>query len=141
MCRQESDCHSRRGSLYWQKPDSFSRDADIKDGNTSTHQKNTKTDQYAINPTATAKFIKFRGDAEEAGNGPRGEKAEPGPGATTPSGSGGLGVEGMVGTEDTVGEGSTPPGEGNSGATSGGSSWTGDGEGGLARIAGEVEIG
>ncbi|KAJ6323777.1 hypothetical protein OIU76_011131 [Salix suchowensis] len=134
MCRQESDCHSRRGSLYWQKPDSFSRDADIKDGRQSMaiHQLIRRIQQQS--------FIKLRGDAEEAGNAPRGEKAEPGPGATTPSGSGGLGVEGMVGTEDTVGEGSTPPGEGNSGAMSGGSSWKGDGEGGLARTAGEVEI-
>ena len=47
----------------------------------------------------------------------------------------------MVGTDDTVGEGSTPPGEGNSGAMSGDSSWRGDGGGGLVRNGGEVEIG
>jgi len=76
----------------------------------------------------------------EAGNAPRGEKAESGPGATTSSGLGGLGVEGMVGTDDTVGEGSTPPGEGNSGAMSGDSSWRGDSGGGLVRNGGEVEI-
>ena len=46
-----------------------------------------------------------------------------------------------MGTEDTVGGGSTPPGEGNSGVMSGGSSWKGDGEGELVRNAGEVEIG
>ena len=106
-----------------------------------THILKIQIDQYAINPTAIAKFIKFRGDAEEAGNAPRGEKAESGPGATTSSGLGGLGVEGMVGTDDTVGEGSTPPGEGNSGAMSGDSSWKGDSGGGLVRNGGAVEIG
>lgn len=57
---------------------------------------------------------------EAAGNGPNGEKAEAGPGA---SGFGGLGLEGMVGTEEPVGVGTTPPGEGKSGEISGESSW------------------
>lgn len=106
-----------------------------------THILKIQIDQYAIHPTAIAKFIEFRGDAEEAGNAPRGEKAESGPGATTSSGLGGLRVEGMVGTDDTVGEGSTPPGEGNSGAMSGDSSWKGGIGGELVKNAGEVEIG
>jgi len=50
-------------------------------------------------------------------------------------------VDGMVGTDDTVGEGSTPPGEGSSGAMSGDSSWKGGIGGDLVKNAGEVEIG
>lgn len=57
---------------------------------------------------------------EAVGNEPNGGKAEPGPGA---SGLGGLGLEGMVGTEMPVGVGTTPPGEGKSGDISGESSW------------------
>ena len=94
-----------------------------------------------INPTTITKLIKFRGAAEEASNAPRGENAESGPDATTSSGLGGLGVDGMVGTDDTVGEGSTPPGEGSSGAMSGDSSWKGGIGGELVKNAGEVGIG
>ena len=47
----------------------------------------------------------------------------------------------MVGTDDTVGEGSTPPGEGSSGAMSGDSSWKGGIGGELVKNAGEVGIG
>lgn len=46
----------------------------------------------------------------------------------------------MVGMGDAVGEGNAPPGEGNSGAISGDSSWKGDKGGEFARNAGEVEI-
>jgi len=107
----------------------------------TTHILNSWIDRYAINPTTTTEFINFRGAAEEASNAPRGENAESGPDATTSSGLGGLGVDGMVGTDDTVGEGSTPPGEGSSGAMSGDSSWKGGIGGELVKNAGEVEIG
>lgn len=62
------------------------------------------------------------GDAEmEGGNDPNGGNAEPGPSAIKSSGFGGLGLEGMVGTDEPV-LGTTPPGDGNKGAISGESS-------------------
>ncbi|KAK9289188.1 hypothetical protein L1049_017662 [Liquidambar formosana] len=57
-----------------------------------------------------------------------------------PSGFGGLGFDGMVGTEDTIGEGSVPPGEGKSGAMSGDISIRGEDRGGFERSAGEAEM-
>lgn len=61
---------------------------------------------------------------EEAGKDPNGKNAESGPGARNlSSGFGGLGLEGMVGMEEVVGEGNTPPGEGKRGEMSGESSW------------------
>lgn len=48
--------------------------------------------------------------AEESGRKePNGANAESGPTPTNPSGFGGLGVEGIVGMEEPVGEGTTPP--------------------------------
>ncbi|KAF2287715.1 hypothetical protein GH714_002420 [Hevea brasiliensis] len=89
---------------------------------------------------AAAKFTKVSGAAEEAGNDTSGENAESGPGAVNSSGLGGLWVEGMVGKDDTVGEGNTPPGEGRRGAISGDNSWKGDRGGEFCRDAGEVGI-
>ncbi|KAF3457299.1 hypothetical protein FNV43_RR01956 [Rhamnella rubrinervis] len=84
---------------------------------------------------------KFVGVAEEdAGIDPNGEKAEKGPGATKSSGFGGLRLEGMLGIEDPIGVGNTPPGEGKSGEMSGDSSWKVDGGGFEEGNAGEAEI-
>lgn len=58
---------------------------------------------------------------------PNGENA--GPKAGKSSGFGGLGLEGMVETEEEVGVGTTPPGEGKSGVISGDSSWKEEGGG------------
>ncbi|KAI3443166.1 uncharacterized protein J3R85_000061 [Psidium guajava] len=89
----------------------------------------------------------FVGIAEEAINGSSGATAEPGPRGAS-SGFGGLGVEGMVGTEEDPPEaGAAPPGEGRRGATSGESSWKGGtrgsddrvGEDGIA-VAGVAEL-
>lgn len=117
--------------LFFRRFDSFSHQM--------THIWNSWIDRYATSPTTTTtKFLKFRGAAEEASNAPRGEKAESGPDATASSGLGGLGEEGMVGMDGVAGEGSAPPGEGNSGAMSGDSSWKGGIGGELAR---KVEMG
>lgn len=62
---------------------------------------------------------KFRATAEESACSLSGGNANPGPGAAIASGFGGLGLEGMVGIEDSLGESSEPPGEGKSGAISG----------------------
>lgn len=69
---------------------------------------------------------------------PEGERAESGPRETTSSGFGGLGLEGMVGMEDPVGTGSTPPGEGKRGIMSGDNGGRGDGAG-FSKNAGDVE--
>lgn len=62
---------------------------------------------------------KFRANAEESGRSSSGGSATPGPGAAITSGFGGLGLEGIVGIEDSLGESSEPLGEGKSGAISG----------------------
>lgn len=49
-------------------------------------------------------------------------------------------MEGIVGKDDIVGEGNTPPGEGRRGAISGDNSWKGDRGGEFTRDAGEVGI-
>lgn len=50
-------------------------------------------------------------------------------------------MEGIVGIEDPIGVGSTPPGEGKSGEMSGESSWKADDGGGFEdNAAGEAEI-
>ncbi|KAJ6729502.1 PROTEIN NETWORKED 3A-RELATED [Salix viminalis] len=59
-------------------------------------------------------------EEEEAGKDPGGGIDDPaGPGAGTSSRFGGLGFEGMVGSDDSVGEGSPTPGVGNNGSISG----------------------
>lgn len=66
---------------------------------------------------------------------PNGENA--GPNAAKSSGFGGLGLEGMVETEEEVGVGTTPPGEGKSGVISGDNSWKEEGGGFVKSIGGE----
>ncbi|KAK9281848.1 hypothetical protein L1049_004754 [Liquidambar formosana] len=65
--------------------------------------------------------------------------ANSGPGASISSGFGGLGLEGMVGTEDSVGESGLPPGVGNSGVMSGDKAG-GEYRGGYGNNAGDAEI-
>ncbi|KAK4441735.1 protein NETWORKED 3A [Sesamum alatum] len=79
---------------------------------------------------------------EDSGNRPDGGNAIPGPGAaTTSSGLGGLGLEGITGTDDSVGESSEPAGEGKRGVISGESAGGGDeGEIGSGSNAGAAEI-
>lgn len=67
-------------------------------------------------------------EEEENGKEPIGENAITGPGADMASGFGGLGLEGIVGNEDSVGESSEPPGEGNRGVMSFSGELAGDGE-------------
>lgn len=62
---------------------------------------------------------KFSLTEEESGNSPDGGNAIPGPGATIASGFGGLGLDGIRGREDSLGESSEPPGVGKRGAISG----------------------
>ncbi|KAH0663634.1 hypothetical protein KY290_029571 [Solanum tuberosum] len=59
-----------------------------------------------------------------------------GPGATIASGFGGLRVEGIVGSEESLGASSEPPGEGNRGVISGES----EGEEDIGGNAGAAEI-
>lgn len=71
------------------------------------------------------KATSFRGwgDAteteDEAGKDPDGGNAKSGPGAAITSGFGGLGLDGIVGSDDWVGERGTRRGEGNNGVISG----------------------
>ena len=82
----------------------------------------------------------LRENAEESGKSPDGETAKPGPGAAMASGFGGLGLEGMVGSEDSAGESGTPAGEGNRGEMSGEREGEGEERGELGRYAGEAEM-
>lgn len=61
-----------------------------------------------------------------------------GPGATIASGFGGLRLEGIVGSEESLGASSEPPGEGNRGVISGDSG--GEDIGGFGSNAGAAEI-
>lgn len=81
----------------------------------------------------------MRGPNEVAEREPEGEIAESGPSETTSSGFGGLGVEGMVGIEDPVGTGCTPPGVGKRGEMSGDNGWKG-GRAGFGKTAGDAEM-
>ncbi|GLU03424.1 hypothetical protein SLE2022_206260 [Rubroshorea leprosula] len=76
-----------------------------------------------INPRNKAEFRvpdRARETDEESGKDSDGESTKPGPGASTASGFGGLGLAGMVGRDDSAGEGDmSPPGVGNNGVISG----------------------
>lgn len=74
-----------------------------------------------------------------AGEEPDGESAKPGPGAKMLSGFGGLGFEGMVGSDESVGEGAIPRGVGNKGSIYGAApgGWAG---GALGKNAGAADI-
>lgn len=62
----------------------------------------------------------FRPCEEDSGRTSDGENAVPGPGASSiASGFGGLGLEGIKGTDDSEGESSEPLGEGKRGLISG----------------------
>ncbi|KAL8214913.1 hypothetical protein R6Q57_004362 [Mikania cordata] len=64
--------------------------------------------------------LEFQETEEETGSEPDGETAKVlGPKDDMSSGLGGLGLDGMVGSDDSVGESSSPPGEGNRGVMSG----------------------
>ncbi|GMN38132.1 hypothetical protein TIFTF001_007369 [Ficus carica] len=71
---------------------------------------------------------------------PEGGKAIPGPGATTASGLGGLGMEGMVGREDSAGERGSFLGEGNRGVMSGERAGDSEESGGPGKTAGAAEM-
>ena len=75
------------------------------------------TMQNTSKPRTTAKSKvpgEVRDTEEEAGKEPGGGIDDPaGPGAGTSSRFGGLGFEGMVGSDDSVGEGAPTPGVGN----------------------------
>lgn len=73
-----------------------------------------------VKMTKTPLKRKLSETEEETGICPDGEMATSGRGTATESGFGGLGLEGMVGSEDPDGEITCFPGEGNSGAISGG---------------------
>lgn len=79
----------------------------------------TRTNPNAIKYKLTKNLCTSSLTEEESGNSPDGENAIPGPGAANASGLGGLGLEGMVGTEESLGARSGPPGVGNRGVISG----------------------
>ncbi|KAK4418192.1 hypothetical protein Salat_2231900 [Sesamum alatum] len=85
---------------------------------------------------------KFSLTEEESGIDPDGANAIPGPGATIASGFGGLGLDGIRGIEDSLGERSEPPGEGKRGAISGDNAGGGEDNGaiGSGNNAGAAEI-
>lgn len=90
----------------------------------TTHHNRKKhyTNEQTIKPRNKITFRgrdEVTGDEWETGRDPDGAKANPGPGATVSSGFGGLGLDGMVGRDDSAGESGTPPGEGNKGEISG----------------------
>ncbi|EEF41650.1 conserved hypothetical protein [Ricinus communis] len=84
--------------------------------------------------------------ADEAGKDPDGEIPNTGPGASglIISGFGGLGLEGMVGSEDSAGEGTAAPVVGKTGSISGDKLEVGGGEveekGGSGKRAGAADI-
>lgn len=113
-------------------------------------QPTNSTSQYQAssigrNRSKPRKAAKFRGTIateEEAGKASAG-KAIPGPGASKSSGFGGPGLEGIVGSEDSVGEGAMvlPPGVGNNGVMSGDKLGADvDGKGALGKNAGAADI-
>lgn len=76
----------------------------------------------------------------DTGKGPLdGESAKPGAGATMLSRFGGLGHEGIVGINESVGEGATPFGVGNKGSIAGGKLGE-EARGALGRNAGAADI-
>ena len=75
----------------------------------------------------------------DAGKEPDGESAKSGPGAKILSGLGGLGVEGIVGNDESVGEGAIPLGVGNKGSISGGKLGE-EARGALGKNAGAADI-
>ncbi|KAG6748513.1 hypothetical protein POTOM_048439 [Populus tomentosa] len=92
------------------------------------------------------KKAKFKGPdevvetEEEAGKDPEGEIENlAGPGATMSLGFGGLGLEGMVGRDDSVGEGAPAPGVGSKGSTSG-DKVGGEDKGATGKNAGAADI-
>lgn len=101
------------------------------------------TKQNTSKPRKTAKFKgpdEVRDTEEQAGKEPDGEIDDPaGPGASTSSGFGGLGFEGMVGIDDSVGEGAPTPGVGNNGSISG-DKVGGENEGASFKNAGAADI-
>ncbi|KAL8234286.1 hypothetical protein R6Q59_020386 [Mikania micrantha] len=73
-----------------------------------------------LHPTRVAPNLEFQETEVETGSEPDGETAKVlGPKDDMSSGLGGLGLDGMVGSDDSVGESSPPPGEGNRGVMSG----------------------
>ncbi|KAE9463933.1 hypothetical protein C3L33_04065, partial [Rhododendron williamsianum] len=73
-----------------------------------------------MEPAASRNILNKPRATEEGGGGnPDGESAMLGPRAATWNGSGGLRLEGMVGSGDSAGGGPAPPGEGKSGVISG----------------------
>ncbi|KAK3004152.1 hypothetical protein RJ639_019048 [Escallonia herrerae] len=78
--------------------------------------------------------------AEENGRDPDGAMTILGPGANMSSGFGGLGLEGMMGSEDSDGESPEPLGEGKRGVMSGERVGTGEDKGAFGKIAGAAEI-
>lgn len=74
---------------------------------------------HQVAPAARVTNAKSSLTAEESGLGMVSSGARPGPGAAMASGLGGLGLEGISGTEESLGERSEPPGEGNRGVMSG----------------------
>lgn len=112
---------------------------------------NSSTSQYQASsirrnrskPSKAAKFIGTVATEEEAVKASAGGKAIPGPGASKSSGFGGPGLEGIVGSEDSVGEGAMvlPPGVGNNGVMSGDRLGADvEGKGALGKNAGAADI-
>nr|DAD37925.1 TPA_asm: hypothetical protein HUJ06_008566 [Nelumbo nucifera] len=98
------------------------------------------------NTTRPRNIAQFRGPTElreledEAGKEWDGESPESGPNETISSGFGGLGLEGMVGRDDTVGEVFAPPGVGNNGSMSGDNAGEGAESGGFGKKAGAADM-
>ncbi|PWA74758.1 hypothetical protein CTI12_AA243050 [Artemisia annua] len=79
----------------------------------------------------------FQETEDESGSEPDGERAIVlGPKVDMSSGLGGLGLEGIVGSEDSLGESPLPLGEGNKGVMSGDKAGEGEESGGDEEIVG-----
>lgn len=92
------------------------------------------------NITRCEETDKPRATEEGGGGNPDGESAMLGPRAATWNGSGGLRLEGMVGSGDSAGGGPAPPGEGKSGVISGDKVGEEKGREGFGRCAGAAEM-
>lgn len=97
--------------------------------------------QNSRKPRKAAKFNGAVETEDETGKDPYGVEADSGPGAIITSGFGGLRLEGIVGRDDSVGEGAMPLGVGNKGVMSGDKAGAeATGLGALGKNAGAADI-
>lgn len=114
----------------------------IMDTYLNLHTPGSCVNQNDIKPSTIVHRDDTRGTAEATGKDSEGENGKNvGPGAIIASGLGGLGLEGIKGSVESVGASSEPPGEGKRGLISGERAGSGgEDKGGFGNNAGAAEI-